>query len=82
PHLLSLKLPYSNVDVRRLTVGMDPGFRSLAAQLGVLPSLKELNLGSSRLSGHLRQLLSDLRVPLESLELPFCSLLPGDFAFL
>ncbi|XP_053916309.1 leucine-rich repeat-containing protein 14 isoform X2 [Cuculus canorus] len=82
PDLLSLKLPYSNVDVRRLMSGMDPGFRSLAAQLGILPNLKELNLGSSWLSGQLRQLLGDLRTPLESLELPFCSLLPGDFAFL
>ncbi|NXX12007.1 LRC14 protein, partial [Podargus strigoides] len=81
-HLLSLKLPYSNVDVRRHTPGMDAGLRHLAAQLGTLPCLKELNLGSSRLSGKLRQLLGDLQAPLESLELAFCSLLPGDLAFL
>ncbi|KAF1567856.1 UNVERIFIED_CONTAM: Leucine-rich repeat-containing protein 14, partial [Eudyptes robustus] len=81
-HLLSLKLPYSNVDVRRLPAGTDAGLRRLAAQLGGLPCLKELNLGSSRLSGKLRQLLSDLRAPLESLELAFCYLLPGDLAFL
>ncbi|NWW98667.1 LRC14 protein, partial [Caloenas nicobarica] len=80
--LLSLKLPYSNVDVRRAAAGTDAGLRCLAAQLGKLPALRELNLGSSRLSGKLRQLLSDLQAPLESLELPFCSLLPGDFAFL
>lgn len=55
--LLSLKLPYSNVDVRRLTAGTDAGLRCLATQLGRLPCLKELNLGSSRLSGKLRQLL-------------------------
>ncbi|XP_075351521.1 leucine-rich repeat-containing protein 14 [Mycteria americana] len=82
PDLLSLKLPYSNVDVRRLAAGTDAGLRRLAAQLGKLPCLKELNLGSSRLSGKLRQLLGDLQAPLESLELAFCYLLPGDLAFL
>ncbi|NXL55060.1 LRC14 protein, partial [Podilymbus podiceps] len=80
--LLSLRLPYSNVDVQRLATGTDAGLRCFAAQLGRLPCLKELNLASSRLSGKLRQLLGDLQVPLESLELPFCYLLPGDFAFL
>ncbi|NXQ87850.1 LRC14 protein, partial [Nyctibius grandis] len=80
--LLSLKLPYSNVDVRRPAAVPDAGLRCLAAQLGRLPGLKELNLGSSRLSGKLRQLLSDLQAPLESLELAFCYLLPGDLAFL
>ncbi|XP_075599262.1 leucine-rich repeat-containing protein 14 isoform X1 [Balearica regulorum gibbericeps] len=80
--LLSLKLPYSNVDVRRLAAGTDAGIRRLAAQLGRLPCLKELNLGSSRLSGKLRQLLGDLETPLESLELAFCYLLPGDVTFL
>uniref|UniRef100_A0A8C8BHM6 Leucine-rich repeat-containing protein 14 n=1 Tax=Otus sunia TaxID=257818 RepID=A0A8C8BHM6_9STRI len=80
--LVSLKLPYSNVDVRRLAPGTDTGLRQLAVQLGRFPCLKELNFGSSRLSGSLRQLLSDLQAPLESLELAFCYLLPGDFAFL
>ncbi|NXE17186.1 LRC14 protein, partial [Lophotis ruficrista] len=80
--LLSLKLPYSNVDVRRPAPGTDAGLRCLAAQLGRLPRLKELDLGSSRISGKLRQLLGELRVPLESLELPFCYLLPCDLAFL
>lgn len=55
--LLSLKLPYSNVDVRRAAAGTDAGLRCLATQLGKLPALRELNLGSSRLSGKLRQLL-------------------------
>ncbi|NXY80474.1 LRC14 protein, partial [Glareola pratincola] len=72
--LLSLRLPYSNVNARRLTAGTEAGLRCLAAQLGRLPRLKELNLGSSRLSGKLRQLLG--------LELAFCHLLPGDLAFL
>ncbi|KAM9235913.1 LOW QUALITY PROTEIN: leucine-rich repeat-containing protein 14 [Leptosomus discolor] len=83
PDLLSLRLPYSNVDVRRgLAAGPDGGLGGLAAQLGGLPRLRELNLGSSRLSGKLRQLLGALPAPLESLELPFCSLLPADLAFL
>nr|XP_021408226.2 leucine-rich repeat-containing protein 14 [Lonchura striata domestica] len=58
------------------------GIRCLAGQLGMLPGLRELNLGSSRLSGNLRQILGELRAPLESLELAFCSLLPADLAFL
>ncbi|XP_040442330.1 leucine-rich repeat-containing protein 14 isoform X1 [Falco naumanni] len=81
-NLLSLKLPYSNIDVRRLVTGTDAGLQRLAMELGRLPCLKELNLGSSRLSGKLRQLLGDLQVPLESLELAFCYLLPSDLAFL
>ncbi|NWU72888.1 LRC14 protein, partial [Pterocles burchelli] len=81
-NLLSLKLPYSNIDVRRLPGGMDSSLRCVAVQLGRLPCLKELNLASSRLSGKLRHVLSDVRVPLESLELSFCCLLPGDLAFL
>uniref|UniRef100_A0A8C3Y0R5 Leucine-rich repeat-containing protein 14 n=1 Tax=Catharus ustulatus TaxID=91951 RepID=A0A8C3Y0R5_CATUS len=82
PELRSLKLQYSNVDVRRLTPESAVGIRCLAGQLGMLPSLQELNLGSSRLSGNLRQILCDLQAPLESLELAFCSLVPADFAFL
>ncbi|NXF79928.1 LRC14 protein, partial [Sclerurus mexicanus] len=81
PDLRSLKLQYSNVDVRRATPELVLGIRCLARELGKLPSLKELNLGSSRLSGNLRQVL-ELQAPLESLELAFCSLLPADFAFL
>ncbi|NXH11045.1 LRC14 protein, partial [Bucco capensis] len=82
PDLQSLWLPYSNVDVRRLMPGVDSSLQQVAAQLGRLPKLKELNLGSSRLSGNLRQLLSELQSPLESLELAFCSLLPSDLTFL
>lgn len=80
--LASLKLPYSNIDVRRFTVGMEGSLQYFATQLSRLPSLKELNLGSSRLSGKLRQLLGDLQHPLESLELAFCYLLPNDLAYL
>ncbi|XP_057885501.1 leucine-rich repeat-containing protein 14-like [Melospiza georgiana] len=82
PELRSLKLQYSNVDVRRPTPESAIGIRCLAGQLGMLPSLRELNLGSSRLSGNLRQILCDLQAPLESLELAFCSLVPADLAFL
>ncbi|NXT02150.1 LRC14 protein, partial [Jacana jacana] len=80
PDLSSLKLPYSNVNVRRVTT--EDGLQCLATQLERLASLKELNLGSSRLSGKLRQLLGNLRSPLESLELAACFLLPSDFSFL
>ncbi|XP_062348406.1 leucine-rich repeat-containing protein 14-like [Cinclus cinclus] len=82
PELRSLKLQYSNVDVRRLTPESAIGIRCLAGQLGMLLNLQELNLGSSRLSGNLRQILCNLQAPLESLELAFCSLVPADLAFL
>ncbi|XP_032039251.1 leucine-rich repeat-containing protein 14 [Aythya fuligula] len=80
PALESLRLPYSNVDARR--PGAEDGLRRLAEGLGRLQRLRELNLGSCRLSGRLRQLLGALQLPLESLELPFCHLLPGDLAYL
>ncbi|XP_075704356.1 leucine-rich repeat-containing protein 14-like [Rhinoderma darwinii] len=56
-HLQSLKLPYSNIDVRRLSPTTEEAMQNIAAQICQLPALKELNLGSSRLSGRLRQLL-------------------------
>lgn len=52
---MSLRLPYSNVDARR--PGAEDGLRRLAEGLGRLQRLRELNLGSCRLSGRLRQLL-------------------------
>lgn len=81
-HLLSLKLQYSNVDVRRLTAEAEGNFQLFVSAIGQLRSLKELNMGSSRLSGCLHQLLSSLQGPLESLELPFCALLSGDLSYL
>ncbi|XP_074059096.1 leucine-rich repeat-containing protein 14-like [Macrotis lagotis] len=81
-HLLSLKLQYSNVDVRRLTAETEGSFQRFVSAIGQLRCLKELNMGSSRLSGRLHQLLSSLQGPLESLELPFCALLPGDLSYL
>ncbi|XP_056410886.1 leucine-rich repeat-containing protein 14 isoform X2 [Hyla sarda] len=80
--LQSLKLPYSNIDVRRLSPTAEDAMHNFASQICRLPALKELNLGSSRLSGRLRQLLGGLRTPLESLELAFCSLLPSDLHYL
>ncbi|XP_075067696.1 leucine-rich repeat-containing protein 14 [Mixophyes fleayi] len=80
--LQSLKLPYSNIDVRRLSPAMEEAMQNFASQIGQLSSLKELNLGSSRLSGRLRQLLGCLNTPLESLELAFCYLLPVDLYYL
>uniref|UniRef100_A0A8C3U5F0 Leucine-rich repeat-containing protein 14 n=1 Tax=Catharus ustulatus TaxID=91951 RepID=A0A8C3U5F0_CATUS len=82
PELRSLKLQCNNVDVQHLMPESATGIRCVARQLGMLPSLRELNLGSSRLSGNLHQILCDLQTPLESLELPFCSLVPADLAFL
>ncbi|XP_068957041.1 leucine-rich repeat-containing protein 14-like [Petaurus breviceps papuanus] len=81
-HLLSLKLQYSNVDVRRLTAEAECNFQHFVSAIGQLRCLKELNMGSSRLSGRLHQLLSSLQGPLESLELPFCALLSGDLSYL
>ncbi|KAM9003273.1 leucine-rich repeat-containing protein 14-like [Sarcophilus harrisii] len=81
-HLLSLKLQYSNVDVRRLTSEAESSFQRFVSAIGQLKCLKELNMGSSRLSGRLHQLLGGLQGPLESLELPFCALLSGDLSYL
>ena len=55
PDLASVRLPYSNVDVRR--PGTEDGLRELAEALGWLRGLRELNLGSCRLAGRLRLLL-------------------------
>ncbi|XP_044149497.1 leucine-rich repeat-containing protein 14 [Bufo gargarizans] len=81
-HLQSLKLPYSNIDVRRLSPAAEEDMQNFASQICQLPALKELNLGSSRLSGRIQQLLGGLRTPLESVELAFCCLLPADLHYL
>ncbi|KAG8543750.1 hypothetical protein GDO81_023772, partial [Engystomops pustulosus] len=81
-HLQSLKLPYSNIDVRRLSPAAEENLHNLSTQICRLPALRELNLGSSRLSGRLQQLLRGLGMPLESLELAFCYLLPADLYYL
>ncbi|NXR29763.1 LRC14 protein, partial [Cinclus mexicanus] len=82
PELRSLKLWYCEVDLRHPTPDMAKRIRCVSRQLGMLSSLRELNLRSSPLSGNLRHILCDLQAPLESLELGSCSLLPTDLAFL
>ncbi|XP_078087226.1 leucine-rich repeat-containing protein 14-like isoform X4 [Mustelus asterias] len=57
-NLISLKLPYSNIDVRHMTPEMEESFQSMVAAFSQLPNVKELNLASSRLSGRIRELLS------------------------
>ncbi|XP_078282234.1 leucine-rich repeat-containing protein 14-like isoform X1 [Rhinoraja longicauda] len=81
-NLISLKLPYSNIDVRHMTSEMEESFQSMVSVFSQLPNVKELNLASSRLSGRIRELLSVLQKPLESLELPYCYLLPADATYL
>ncbi|NXB53720.1 LRC14 protein, partial [Leucopsar rothschildi] len=82
PELRSLRLRDSNVDLRDLTPQLASRIRCVARQLGMLPNLRELDLGYSRFSRNLHQILGDLQAPLESLELAFCSLVPADLAFL
>ncbi|KAK1804734.1 hypothetical protein P4O66_003586 [Electrophorus voltai] len=82
PQLRSLTLPCQALDIRRL----GPEDRGLLAELGNLMSkmveLRELYLGFSTLTGHLRQLLSPLNTPLQCIELANCSLSPVDMAYL
>lgn len=56
-NLISLKLPYSNIDVRHMTSEMEESFQSMVSVFSHLPNVKELNLASSRLSGRIRELL-------------------------
>ncbi|XP_072432513.1 leucine-rich repeat-containing protein 14-like isoform X1 [Chiloscyllium punctatum] len=81
-NLSSLRLPYSNIDVRHMTPEMEESFQSMVSMLGQLPNVKELNLASSRLSGRIRELLNVLQKSLESLELAYCYLLPADATYL
>ncbi|NWU87451.1 LRC14 protein, partial [Onychorhynchus coronatus] len=82
PDLRSLRLQYSKEDAWGKMPRWPPDMQDFVEELGYLPSLRELQLGSFSFSGNLRQFLGKLQAPLESLELPFCSLLPEDFAFL
>ncbi|XP_059827662.1 leucine-rich repeat-containing protein 14-like isoform X1 [Hypanus sabinus] len=81
-NLISLKLPYSNIDVRNMTPEIEESFQSMVSVFSQLPNVKELNLASCRLSGRISELLSVLQKPLESLELPYCFLLPADATYL
>ncbi|NXM82513.1 LRC14 protein, partial [Oenanthe oenanthe] len=78
----SLKLWDLTMDGQHQTPESANGIPCMARHLGMLPSLRELNLGCAELPGNLRQILCELQAPLESLELDFCSLHPADFTFL
>ncbi|NXD46224.1 LRC14 protein, partial [Copsychus sechellarum] len=82
PELLSLTLWYTTMDVWHPTPESANRIRCVARQLGMLPSLRELNLGCARLPGNLCQILCNLQAPLESLDLGYSSLLPADLTFL
>ncbi|NWS91153.1 LRC14 protein, partial [Toxostoma redivivum] len=82
PELRSLQVWSSCVDLRPLTPESTNGIRCVAKQLGMLPRLRELSLGYSKISGSLRQILCDLQAPLESLELAHSNLIPADIDFL
>ncbi|NWT21062.1 LRC14 protein, partial [Vireo altiloquus] len=53
----SLKLVCRDIDVQHWTPESGIGIQCLARQLGMLPSLQELNVGCSELSGNLSQIL-------------------------
>ncbi|XP_056371582.1 leucine-rich repeat-containing protein 14-like [Oenanthe melanoleuca] len=80
PELRSLKLWH--MDRQHPTPESAMRMHCMARHLGMLPSLWDLNLGPAQLPGNLSQILCDLQAPLESLELPFCNLLPIDLTFL
>ncbi|XP_062348502.1 leucine-rich repeat-containing protein 14-like [Cinclus cinclus] len=82
PQLRSLQLQVRGVGLQQVTPELAIKIRSVSRLLGMLPSLRELNLGCSKISGNLHQLLWDLQAPLNSLELNDCSLVPADLTFL
>ncbi|KAF4795693.1 leucine-rich repeat-containing protein 14-like protein [Turdus rufiventris] len=82
PELRSLMIQLDRMDLRRLTPESATRIRAVAAQLGMLPGLRELSLGMIKVSGNLQQFLCYLKTPLESLDLDTCSLVPDDLTFL
>ncbi|NWY65357.1 LRC14 protein, partial [Erithacus rubecula] len=82
PELRSLKLQDIGMYARNLTPESANGIQDVGRQLGMLSSLRELNLTGTLLPGNLSHILCDLKDRLESLELAFCSLLPADLTFL
>ncbi|XP_062348490.1 leucine-rich repeat-containing protein 14-like [Cinclus cinclus] len=80
--LRSLKLWNTEIDLQHPTPESAFGICCVSWQLGMLPSLRELSLGMSKLSGNLHQILCHLQAPLESLRLAYCSLLPASLTFL
>ncbi|XP_036422495.1 leucine-rich repeat-containing protein 14B [Colossoma macropomum] len=82
PQLRSLTLPAQALDVRRLG-SEDEGLLGVLGELmSKMKELRELYLGFSTLTGHLRQLLSPLETPLQCIELANCNLSPVDMAYL
>ncbi|XP_056371672.1 leucine-rich repeat-containing protein 14-like isoform X1 [Oenanthe melanoleuca] len=83
PELRSLKLQDIGMYGQHLRPESPNGIRDVGRQLGMLSSLRELNLAGTRgISGNLSQILCDLQDRLESLELSYCSLHPADLTFL
>ncbi|XP_030645393.1 leucine-rich repeat-containing protein 14B [Chanos chanos] len=80
--MYSLTLPAQALDVRRLSAE-DQGLLGILGELlSQLKELRELYLGFSTLTGHLRKLLSPLTTPLQRLELANCRLNSVDMAYL
>ncbi|XP_057684169.1 leucine-rich repeat-containing protein 14B [Corythoichthys intestinalis] len=82
PRLRSLTLPTGALDVRRLGEDDQQQMAVIGDLMAKLGSLKELSVGFSALTGHLRKLLSPLQTPLESLELANCRLSGVDMTYL
>ncbi|KAM6224601.1 leucine-rich repeat-containing protein 14B [Rhynchocyon petersi] len=62
--------------------GEDPHLTAIAQALGQMTQLTELSVAFSTLTGKIRQLLSPLQTPLQTLDLANCALNHEDMAFL
>ncbi|CAK6949420.1 leucine-rich repeat-containing protein 14B [Scomber scombrus] len=82
PKLQSLTLPAGALDVRRLGSDDDDLLATIGNLLAQVPSLTELYVGFSTLTGHLRRLLNPLTTPLKCLELANCCLNRVDMTYL
>ncbi|XP_032930212.1 leucine-rich repeat-containing protein 14-like isoform X2 [Catharus ustulatus] len=80
--LCSLRMPCYVSDLHHRTPESATRIRDIAAQLGMLPGLRELNLEMLKVPGKLQQFLCELQTPLESLELRYSSLDPAELDFL
>ncbi|XP_052388881.1 leucine-rich repeat-containing protein 14B [Carassius gibelio] len=81
PQLRSITLPAQTLNVHRLALE-DEGLMGVLGELmSKLTELRELCLGFSTLTGHLRKLLSPLNTPLQCIELANCSLNELDMAY-
>lgn len=81
PHLRSLTFPAQALNVHRLGLEDQDLMRVLGELMSKLTELRELYLGFSTLTGHLRKLLSPLNTPLECIELANCSINALDMAY-